>query len=188
MIRVIVVYHSEKNRTRTMAQFVCDGAASCDGVEAETMPVEAIDWTRLQQADAIIFGAPTYMGSVSASFKKFMDDSGTVWLKQGWKDKLAAGFVTSYGYSGDKLNVLVQMALYAAQHGMVWIGSAEPVQGNQPHHVNRLGSFLGVMAQSDATLDSVEPPSGDRQTGYLLGVRVARMALRFRDGADRKIS
>ena len=37
--------------------------------------VEAVEdeWSALELADAIIFGAPTYMGSASAGFKAFMD-------------------------------------------------------------------------------------------------------------------
>lgn len=179
MIRVAIVYHSEKNRTQAIAQEVEAGARSIADTHVDIMSVRDVKWDVLAQADAIIFGSPTYMGSVSGAFKQFMDESGPVWLSHGWKDKLAAGFVTSYGYSGDKLNVLVQMAIYAAQHAMIWIGSADAVEGNQPHHVNRLGSFMGVMAQSDGTLDVVEPPSGDRKTAFNLGVRMAQMAHRF---------
>lgn len=176
MPQIAIVYHSEKNRTRDIAFEVQRGAQTVPDTIVHTMSVDAIDWKLLDQADAIIFGSPTYMGSVTASFKKFMDDSGMVWMRHGWKDKIAAGFVTSYGYSGDKLNVLLQLAVYAAQHAMIWIGSGDAQEGNAPHHVNRLGSFLGVMAQSDSTIDTVEPPSGDRKTAFNLGVRVAQFA------------
>lgn len=179
MARVAIVYHSEKNRTREIAHEVGQGAASVNGTDVTIMSVSDVDWKVLEQCDAIIFGAPTYMGSVSAQFKKFMDESGMIWMRHGWKDKLAAGFVTSYGYSGDKLNVLVQMAIYAAQHGMIWIGSGDAQQGTTPQDINRLGSFLGVMAQSDSTLDSVEPPSGDRKTAFNLGIRVAEFATKL---------
>ena len=49
-------------------------------------------WSELAQADAIIFGAPTYMGSASAVFKQFMEAASKVWMAQGWRDKIAAGF------------------------------------------------------------------------------------------------
>lgn len=180
MSRIAIVYHSEKNRTRDIAHEVERGAQSVAGTDVHVMSVDNVDWQILEQADAIIFGCPTYMGSASAQFKKFMDESGMVWMRHGWKNKLAAGFVTSYGYSGDKLNVLVQLAIYAAQHAMIWIGSGDAQQGNSPQDINRVGSFLGVMAQSDSTLDSVEPPSGDRKTAFNLGVRVAEFAHKLR--------
>jgi len=42
-------------------------------------------------------------------------------LEQRWKDKLAAGFTNSAGMSGDKLLALQQLAVFAAQHGVIWI-------------------------------------------------------------------
>lgn len=180
MTRVAIVYHSEKGRTREIANEVANGAGSVAETDVHVMTVNDVDWKVLESCDAIIFGSPTYMGSVTAPFKKFMDESGMIWMRHGWKDKIAAGFVTSYGYSGDKLNVLVQMAIYAAQHAMIWVGSGDAQQGTTPKDINRLGSFLGVMAQADSSLDTVEPPSGDRKTAYNLGIRVAEMAKNLR--------
>ena len=64
------------------------------------------NWDKLNAADGIIFGAPTYMGGVSAPFKAFIDAASKVWFQQGWKDKTAAGFTNSGSYSGDKLSAL----------------------------------------------------------------------------------
>ncbi len=72
----------------------------------------------LDRTDAIIFGSPTCMGSVSGFFKQFMDATSSRWMEGRWQDKLAAGFTNSASQSGDKLNTLVQMAVFAAQHGM----------------------------------------------------------------------
>ncbi len=54
------------------------------------------------------------MGSASAQFKAFMDASSKVWYTRDWKDKIAAGFTTSASQSGDKLNTLIQLAVFAA--------------------------------------------------------------------------
>jgi NAD(P)H dehydrogenase (quinone) len=40
---------------------------------ADLVDTAAPGWAALDAADAIIFGAPTYMGSASAPFKAFMD-------------------------------------------------------------------------------------------------------------------
>ena len=105
----------------------------------------------LSTADAIVFGCPTYMGSVSAPFKTFMDSTNAVWALQGWRDKLAAAFTHSAAPSGDKLGTLVQLAVFAAQHGMIWVGLGLPPTyagiESDPTDVNRLGSHLGAMAQ-----------------------------------------
>jgi multimeric flavodoxin WrbA len=63
------------------------------------------------------------MGNVSAAFKKFMDDSSKSWFTRKWVDKVGAGFTNSASQSGDKLNTLQTLAIFAAQHGMIWVGN-----------------------------------------------------------------
>ena len=148
--------------------------------------VEEVDdhWERLHRADAIIFGAPTYMGSASAAFKGFMDSTASFYLAQPWRDKLAAGFTNSGCLCGDKLNTLLQMAVFAAQHSMIWVGldllPARSSIGVFDRQLNRLGSSLGAMAQSNVEQSpEFAPPLEDRRTAAHLGERVARLAERL---------
>ncbi|WP_432474431.1 flavodoxin family protein [Amphritea sp. HPY] len=185
-VKVAVVYHSGYGHTEVLAQAVAAGVENAGGV-AQTISVtdlENLDWDVLAQADAIIFGSPTYMGSVSAQFKAFMDASSKVWMEQGWKDKLAAGFTNSASHSGDKLNTLIQLSVYAAQQSMNWV-SLGLMPGNNssqgsPEDLNRIGSYLGAMAQSNADEGAeVTPPQTDRDTAEALGARVAVAAKRW---------
>ncbi len=183
MSKVAVVYHSGFGHTEVQAKSVLKGALSVEGTDAELIKVDDIldQPEKLNEADAIIFGSPTYMGSVSAPFKAFMDASSKVWFSQGWKDKVAAGFTNSHSLSGDKLNTLIQMSVFAAQHGMIWVGLAEmnaspDGEPGKEDAVNRIGSFLGAMAQSENESPEVTPPSGDLKTAELLGERVAKLA------------
>src|SRR5690606_15197759 len=102
MSKVVVVYHSGYGHTQRMAQSVAQGAgAELIAIDADgNLP--AGGWETLDAADAIIFGTPTYMGSVSWQFKKFADASSKAWFAQKWKDKIAAGFTNSAGMNGDK--------------------------------------------------------------------------------------
>lgn len=185
-IKVAIAYHSGYGHTEVLASAVASGVENA-GATAAMVSVadpDAIDWNTLADADAIIFGSPTYMGSVSAPFKAFMDASSKVWAEQGWKDKLAAGFTNSASYSGDKLNSLVQMTVYAAQQGMIWI-SLGMLPGNNSSQgsaedLNRIGSYLGAMAQSNADQGAdITPPQSDRDTAQALGERVATAARRW---------
>jgi multimeric flavodoxin WrbA len=132
--------------------------------------------------DAIIFGCPTYMGSASGQFKMFMDaTSRRAFTGAKWKDKLAAGFTNAASRSGDKLNTLQQLSIFAAQHGMHWVNL-----GLQPGHnsststedsLNRHGFFIGAAAQSDADLAADEAATAaDLNTSAHLGTRVATVA------------
>ena len=183
---IVVLYHSGYGHTEALAKSVAKGAASVDGVAVAQIKVddENLDWEALASADAIIFGSPTYMGSVSAQFKTFMDASSKVWAAMGWKDKLAGGFTVSASQSGDKLNTLIQLSIFAAQHGMQWV-STGTLPGNNSSQgsvddINRLGSTLGVMAQANADQGAdVTPPSSDHKTAELFGERMALAAKRW---------
>jgi len=187
LIRIAVVYHSAWGHTARVADAVAAGAAAVAGTEVHRVPVDDIDdrWPLLDDADALIFGCPTYMGGVSAPFKAFMDATGSRWLKQRWRDKIAAAFTNSGAPSGDKLQTLVSLAVFAAQHGMIWIGN-DVVHSSKPGSLNRAGSYLGVMTESlDAPVSETNPPAHDLQTAQLLGSRVAAIAGRFRAGGPR---
>jgi NAD(P)H dehydrogenase (quinone) len=139
-------------------------------------------------AQAVIFGAPTYMGDVSAPFKAFADASSKAFFTGAWKDKLAAGFTNSHSFSGDKAHALNSLVILAAQHGMNWINLGIPAPNvtaaeRGPETLNRVGSFVGLAGQSDNAAPELSPPSGDRETARLLGVRVAQAARRWQNGA-----
>jgi NAD(P)H dehydrogenase (quinone) len=184
MIRVSVAFHSGYGHTRKIAEAVHAGAASVAGVDASLVDVASMDddaWTELGRADAIVFGAPTYMGGASADFKKFADASSRVWFSQGWKDKIAGGFTCSLQMSGDKLSTLSYFVTLAMQHGMIWVGLGMlPEQVGNPDAQNRLGSYLGVMAQADNVPADQSPPRGDIETGKSYGKRIAEYARRTR--------
>lgn len=183
MTRVAVVYHSGYGHTEQVARHVALGANTVAGVSVVLMPVAVIDWGELDAADAIIFGAPTYMGSVSAAFKQFMDDSSKTWFRLGWQDKLAACFTNSGALCGDKQVAIQQMQTFASQHGMLWVNFPLQPSGIGPDDLNRLGCNSGLMTQSENESPELTPPSGDRRTAELFGRHVAERALRWCRGA-----
>lgn len=186
MTTVAVVYHSGYGHTAEQAKAVARGVSKVSEVKAVLLNIDEAqqDWTTLAKADAIIFGSPTYMGSVSGPFKTFMDASSNAWYARDWKNKIAAGFTTSASQSGDKLNTLIQLAIFAAQHGMIWVGM-DLLPGNNNsqgsvNDLNRLGSFLGAMAQANADQGAdLAPIPSDLLTAEHLGERVARITQQF---------
>jgi multimeric flavodoxin WrbA len=127
------------------------------------------------------------MGSVSAEFKHFME--ATREIRGQWRDKLAAGFTNSASQSGDKLNTLIDLTVFAAQHGMHWLSLGLKAGNNSSSgsvdDLNRLGSFLGAMAQSNADeAPEMTPPLSDILTAEFLGRRVAAIALQFAAGRE----
>jgi len=182
MSTIAIVFHSGYGHTKVQADAVARGARSVPGATVHLLPVgDDLDWELLDTTDAIVFGAPTYMAGPSAQFKAFMDASSARWADQRWKDKLAAGFTNSASLNGDKLATLQAFNLFAMQHAMVWV-SLGLMPGNNTstgsvEDLNRLASFVGAMAQSNADQGAdVVPPATDQRTAEYLGRRVALAA------------
>ncbi|MES3014026.1 MAG: flavodoxin family protein [Pseudomonadota bacterium] len=179
MSRIAIVYHSGYGHTKRMAEAVAEGAkGELVVVDAEGNITEA-QWTTLAAADAIIFGSPTYMGSVSWQFKKFADASSKPWFSQAWKNKIAAGFTNSATMNGDKLSTLHYLFTLSQQHSMIWVGTGlmpSNSKAAQRNDVNYVGSFSGAMAQSPSDSSPGEMLPGDLETAKLFGARVAETA------------
>jgi multimeric flavodoxin WrbA len=175
MTKTVVVYHSGYGHTQRVAQFVAEGAkATIVAIDADGNITDA-EWEVLNAADAIIFGSPTYMGSVSWQFKKFADATSKQWFGSAWKDKVAGGFTISASPSGDKLSTIQYFITLAMQQGMVWVGQPAMNDGN----INRLGSNSGLMAQVGPTSPAADIPQGDLDTAKAYGERVAAMAAKL---------
>lgn len=191
-VKVSVAYHSGYGHTKKVAEAVFEGAKGFAGSQASIIAVDTItdaDWETLDASDAIIFGCPTYMGSVSAKFKDFIDKTSGRWMKQAWKNKVAAGFTNSGSYSGDKLSTLIQLNVLAMQQSMIWVSagmlppSLSGVEGPDSKQHNRIGSYMGLMTQSNTQSGpDIAPPVGDLETAQLFGRRVAEVAAQFVKG------
>lgn len=184
---VAIIYHSGYGHTQRQAESVLAGAADVTGVSAKLYPVTELNdeqWAEIDAADALIFGSPTYMGSATAKFKEFMESSSKRWYTQVWKDKLAGGFTCSASQNGDKANTLLQLFIFAQQHGMLWMGPGlmpgNNHSGGTVADLNRLGCQWGAMAQSNADQGAEAMQESDLQTAEALGKRIAEMALRFK--------
>jgi NAD(P)H dehydrogenase (quinone) len=190
MTTIAIIYFSGAGNTHLMAEAIAEGAQKTPDTTVQLLRITGEQITngrwkdeamaaQLHQADAIVFGSPTYMGGVAAQFKAFVDWASSAWAQQLWKDKIAGGFTHSAGLSGDKQGTLIYLAINAAQHGMVWVGAGEMAQ---PNGINRLGSYQGVMGQAipDFTgTKSVELDPGDRLTAVLYGERIAAATKRW---------
>ncbi|MEN3158616.1 flavodoxin family protein [Alkalimonas sp. NCh-2] len=186
-MKLAVVFHSASGTTRQLAQAVAAGAAEVAGVDVVTADIVGADIVQgrfcnsallqqLSSVDAIVFGSPTYMGSVSAQFKAFADATGELWAEQAWANKLAAGFTIGANLSGDQLNTIQYLQVFAGQHGMLWAGLDIPGAGSaktsDPTKWNRLGAQSGLIAHSaDGSVHKT-----DLITAQYLGQRVARLA------------
>ncbi|MFI6208153.1 flavodoxin family protein [Streptomyces sp. NPDC051041] len=179
---VAIAYHSGYGHTAVLAEAVRRGAAAA-GADVTFVDVTAVtdeQWGLLDDADAIVFGSPTYMGGASAGFHTFAEATSRRFVEGRWADKLAAGFTNSASKSGDKSNTLAFFAAFAAQHQMLWVSLGLAPGWNSTtaseDDLNRLGYWGGAGAQTpmDGGTDTVH--GADIATAEHLGARVARQA------------
>ena len=205
MTQIAVVYFSGYGHTKLVAEKVAASAqAQLIEIDQEGNISEEA-WGTLKQSDAIIFGAPTYMGSTPWQFKKFADASSKAWFTREWQDKIFGGFTVSASVNGDKQMTLLQMQTLAAQHGGIWVSlglapastSASRLRGMENiwvslglapastsaatrADVNHLGGSLGLIVQCPADAGAEAIPAGDMETARLYGERVKTIASRFK--------
>ncbi|HEX5739297.1 MAG TPA: flavodoxin family protein [Hydrogenophaga sp.] len=181
-LSISIVFHSGFGHTRRIAQAIAEGGnASLHEVDQDGV-LAATDWEALQVAGAIVLGSPTYMGSVSWQFKRFMDASSSVWMHQRWKNKLAAGFTNSAGINGDKLSTLNGLFTFSQQHGMLWVGTGlmpANAKASTRDDINYLASFSGLMAATPADATPEEMATGDLQTARVFGERIRQTLQRI---------
>ncbi|MFI2610299.1 flavodoxin family protein [Kitasatospora sp. NPDC018619] len=177
---VALAYHSGYGHTAVLAEAVARGAAAA-GAEVVTIAVDTIteeQWARLDAADAIVFGSPTYMGTASGAFHTFAEATSKRWFTDAWKDKVAAGFTNSGSKSGDKAATLGFFQTLAAQHGMTWVNLGLKPGWNSTtsseNDLNRLGFFSGAAASSPVDAGPEGVHKADIATAEHLGERVAR--------------
>ncbi|BBJ31916.1 hypothetical protein RAS_10250 [Rickettsia asiatica] len=84
MIKVAIVYYSGYGHTAKVAEelnkSIKEAGANVSIIQINKDKPDNIDWDLLDNADAIIFGVPTYMGSLAGPFKTFMEATSTRWV------------------------------------------------------------------------------------------------------------
>jgi multimeric flavodoxin WrbA len=182
MAKAVVVYFSGYGHTKRIAQVVAE-AAKTELVEIEGEgQVSEAGWAALDNAQAIIFGTPTYMGSAPWQFKKFADASSKKWFTRAWQDKVFGGFTNSASLNGDKQVTLIQLQTLASQHGGIWVSLGlmpANTKSATRNDVNNLGGSVGALVQSPSDVGADEVPSGDLETAKQYGVRVVEIARRL---------
>ncbi|GAA0319448.1 flavodoxin family protein [Psychrobacter aestuarii] len=178
-LSMAVIYHSNYGHTRRVAEAIAEGARQVLPAEQiKAIDIHDVDWDFIDAADVLVFGSAVYMGSITAEFKTFMDETSQRWYHRKWEGKWAAGFANSGGLSGDKLAVLQQICLYAMQHGMHWLGLPLMPTGHSETDLNRLSSFLGLMTQSIDAPPEETPCKGDIDTAIWFGAYLAKTIIK----------
>ena len=175
MTKIAVVYFSGYGHTKVIAQTFAQPIDATLIEIDQNGEITEQDWQTLNDAQAIVFGAPTYMGTAPWQFKKFADATSKAWFTQAWKDKVFAGFTNSASFNGDKQVTLIQLQTLASQHGGLWVSLGllpANTKAATRQDINNLGGSVGLLVQSPADASVDEIPSGDLDTAKAYAKRV----------------
>lgn len=178
MSKLAIVYFSGYGHTRKIAEAAVRPGVELVEIDQNGELTEA-QWQTLNQADAIVFGAPTYMGNAPWQFKKFADATSKIWFVRGWQDKVFGGFTNSASFNGDKQVTLISMQTLASQHGGIWVSlGLAPANSKaaQRTDINNLGGSVGALVQTPADASVDEIPQGDIETVKAYVARVQQIA------------
>jgi len=98
LARVYIVYDTKYGNTKLVAEKIAEGIKDQKGLEIDIADVKQVNLKKMQEADAILIGAPNHMGNPSRTITRFIDDLDKLKLKA----KGAAVFDTYMGRDFEK--------------------------------------------------------------------------------------
>ena len=122
MSRVLIIYFSKTGNTEKMAHAVAEGV-SAEGVEPVLKKVDAASVDDLLVVDGVIFGSPTYFGTMAAEIKSFLDESVKHFGKL--NGKIGGAFSSSALLGGGNETTVLDILKALLIHGMIIQGTTE---------------------------------------------------------------
>ncbi len=101
-IKASVLYHSRSGHTKTMAGAICQGMEQA-GIQARAFALDQVDADWVKESRCVILGTPTYMASVAAEVKVWLDGPART---LGMPGKIGGAFATAdYVHGGADLAI-----------------------------------------------------------------------------------
>eukprot|EP00750_Incisomonas_marina_P033214 INCI967.1.p1 GENE.INCI967.1~~INCI967.1.p1 ORF type:complete len:223 (+),score=44.11 INCI967.1:170-838(+) len=106
--RISVIYYSETNHTKTLAEAIAEGAQSVGGAEVEVVALGDANVTaHILEADAVVIGTPVHFGNVASAFLQWVEHEWAPhWQPNDFAGKLGGVFATSGGIAQGVEHVL----------------------------------------------------------------------------------
>jgi NAD(P)H dehydrogenase (quinone) len=159
MKQVLVLYYSRTGNTRKLAEAVCEGVESIEGVRCLLRSTEEVTREDFLESAGIIAGSPVYFGTMAAELKKIFDDF--VGIRKKTENKVGAAFSTGGDASGGKETTIMSIIQAMLIYGMIIVG--DPMSASGHYGVACVGA----------------PDAGTRHNAEKLGARVAALASRL---------
>jgi NAD(P)H dehydrogenase (quinone) len=145
-----------KRVPETVPADVFQGAGGkVDQAAAIAQPAELANY------DAIIFGAPTRFGNVSAQMRNFIDQTGGLWFSGALVGKVGSVFTSSATQHGGQESTILTFIPTLLHHGMVVVGlpyaeqrqmGLDEIKGGSPYGASTITGGQGERMPSEQEL------------------------------------
>ncbi len=116
MARVLVCYYSRTGNTRKMAARIAE-ALEKEGLEVALKKVADTEARELLDYDGLVFGSPTYYGTMAWELKKLLDES--VKFHGKLRGRVGGAFTSSANVGGGNETTVLDILKAFLIHGMV---------------------------------------------------------------------
>ena len=115
-MKAAIVFDSRTHTTEKAAGFIAEGLKSVDGIEARYFNIDEADFEYIQHSHLVIFGSPTYMASVTAKMKSWLENNvGKLKLA----GKIGGAYATEQYIHGGAENAIQEMLVFMMVMGMM---------------------------------------------------------------------
>jgi multimeric flavodoxin WrbA len=107
VVTILIVYHSQTGRTKTMAQAVAKGAKSIENISTILKEARETTLDDLLNSDGLAFGSPEYFGYMAGAIKDLFDR--TYYQARGRKEIFKKPYVVFISAGNDGLGALTSI-------------------------------------------------------------------------------
>lgn len=161
-MKIAIIIYSESGRTQQAAELIGRGIAQVEDCEYRIMNVDPkaekpVDQEYVEQADAVIFGTPTYYANICWQMKKFIDET-----EIRFAGKLGAVFATANALGGGSETAMLTLINQILVKGMlVYSGGTS---------LGKPNTHLGVTSIKEVPMEQQE------EKMVIFGTRIAQKA------------
>ena len=184
-MKIKIVFYSMYGHIYRMAEAEAEGAREVEGAEVELLQVSELvpdavleksgakkaraafahiavaEPTDLEDADAVIFGAPTRFGNMCAQMRNFLDQTGGLWAKNALVGKVGSVFTSSATQHGGQETTITSFHSTLLHHGMIIVGlpysevrqtTMSEISGGSPYGASTIAGGDGSRMPSENEL------------------------------------
>ena len=161
-MKVAIVYDSRTHTTEKAAGFIAEGLNSVADIEVKCSNIDEVDFDYIRQSNMVIFGSPTYMASVTAKMKSWLEANAK---KLDLAGKLGGAYATEQYIHGGAENAIQEMLVFMMVMGMMTYSGGSAC-GKPVIHLGPVG-----MSQDIDSFKELFVTYGKRMGEQLLKVR-----------------